>query len=167
MELQHKYKEIYHKYLIDGTDVNKMKLWGECDKWEFKYLIEHHPQLAETFFEHRIGVLESSSWNNYLTEKEAKKILSLMSPPAKWTIDDVKETCMSMSLIYEKVPFFNLNALATTMNMLMSDHKKSLTETFHDQTQLIIFVYKQAVEKLEDADREKFLREYFENILGD
>lgn len=166
MEMKTTYKDLYHKHLVDNKDVEMMKLWGKIDKHEFNYLAEHHPDIAQMFLEKRLGTMESHKWHNYVTEKEAVHIMSKMNPAAKWTIAEVKAATASLGVPDEKEPYFNCYALAVTMNMIMSDHAKSLNEAFPDKTALVTFVYKQAVEKLQDADRPRFLREYYEDELG-
>ena len=46
------------------------------------------------------------------------------------------------------------------MNMLYSDHAKSVDE-FVPKDKQVMFYYAQAVERLKDKDREHFVRKYF------
>lgn len=156
-----KYHDLYHKHLVEGKDQAIMKLWGEVDKWEFNWLAENKPDIAEMFLEHRLGAIEASRWNNYLTEKEAEKIMASMNPAAKWSVAEIKSACAQLGVPDEEAPYFNCYALAVVMNSLMSDHKASLMETFTDKTALVTFVYKQAVEKLKDIDRTHYVRTYY------
>lgn len=157
-----KYNELYDKHLVKGKDTEVMKLWGECDMWEFDYLADNYPQVAEMFLEKRMGAIEAKQWHNYLTEKEAKAIMSKMNPAAKWSVEEIKSACATLGVPDEEAPYFNCYALAVEMNALMSDHKKSYEETFSDKTALVTFVYKQAVEMLKDADGKFKIRKYFD-----
>lgn len=159
--MKKKYHDLYHEHLVEGKNKAMMELWGECDKWEFDYLVDHYPQIAEMFLEKRMAAIESKKWNNYLTDKECKTIMASMSPSAKWSIDEVRSACASLGVPDEEHPYYNCYALVVTMNMIMSDHKSSITEAFTDKTALVVFVYKQAVEKLKDQDRPNFVRPYF------
>lgn len=69
--------------------------------------------------------------------------------------------------VYEK-PFYNCYALWVTANMLYSDHAQSVAEDMGAASpeavpneKMALSMYRKAVEKLKDVDRQKFVREYF------
>lgn len=163
--MKNKYNELYDKHLVQGKDVEAMKTWGEMDKKEFHYLAEKHPELASRFLEAREVALEANKWNNFLSHDEAKRIISSMSPKAVWSIEDIKEAVKQLGVLPENAPKWNFYSLAVAMNMIYSDHRKSIDKHFKDSTTLVSFVYEQAVELLEDEDKIFRIREYFEDVI--
>lgn len=160
-KMKEKYHEMYHKHLVDGKDPKVMAIWGKHEKKMVHELIEKHPEVAEKYINGLEACICSIGWNNYLTRKEAEYILSEMSPKAKWTIEEVESACKSLGVECENKPYFNLYALAVTMNMEVSDHEKTLSRHFPDERQMITFVYNWSMEDLMDKDRPEYIRPYF------
>lgn len=87
--------------------------------------------------------------------------MSGMSPKAKWTIEEVECDCKTLGVPCEDKPYFNLCALAVTMNMEVSDHEKTIGKHFANDTQAIHFIYEWAIEDLMDKYHPEYIRPYF------
>ncbi|MBQ5903071.1 MAG: hypothetical protein IIW89_01855 [Alistipes sp.] len=110
--------------------------------------------------------LEPVMWLNYLSKSEAEAIVSKFinadgTMGAHWSYDTMRSAVESLGVMMSEEPFFNCWALWATMNMLYSDHAKSVND-FVAKDEQVKFYYAQAIEKLKDADRPHFIREYFE-----
>ena len=71
-------KEFYELYdmMAMSHDVENMRTFGNVHKEMMEWMIQNKPDLAQEW----IGKLESIKWCNYLTPKEAEKIVSEMVP---------------------------------------------------------------------------------------
>lgn len=159
--LKEKYHEMYHKHLVEGKDPKVMILWGKHEKKMVNGIIEKYPEVAESYIDGMEAAICAIGWNNYLTRKEAEHIMANMSPKAKWSIEEVENACKSLGVAYENKPYFNLCALSVTMNMQVSDHEKSISQMFSDETKMVKFVYQWSVEDLMDKDKPEFIRPYY------
>ena len=79
---------------------------------------------------------------------------------AKWPFAQFESVVTSLGGEVEHEPKYNKYALWVTANMIYSDHAKTLKEVV-PESDLPLVAYKLAVEKLNDADRPRFIREYF------
>lgn len=160
MELIERYNELYET-MAYSANPEKMKIFGAAEKWAFAKLAETNPKMAQLWLER----LEPVDWNNYLSEEEAVLITSKFlnqdgTTGPLWSYGQVKSAVDGLGVPMEQLPFFNSFALWVTMNMLASDHLKTLKE-FVPEADLPRVVYKLATEKLTDPDRPNFIREYF------
>lgn len=157
MEAKHKFKNAYHE-MADSKEVWEMKLAGCIMKDMFSWIDEHDKTAAQHFADIFDGNLH---FYNYMTEEEAMKIVRGLKHQggetgARWKAEEVwavsgdKKSCE---------PYYNCWALYATMNMLDSDHRKTLMPLTNTYETVIL---EMALEKLKDVDREKFVREYFE-----
>lgn len=162
-ELIDKYDELYDS-MVASKNPMRMMAFGDAEKWVFHQLAEEHPEIAEKW----IAMLESSKWNNYLTEDEAEEIVeSLMEKKGgeyvqryEWDYPTMKRAVESIGGKISEEPYYNSYALWATMNMLYSDHAETINEVVV-QPQRPRFYYKLALDKLKDFDRPRFVREYF------
>ncbi|MEG1442402.1 MAG: hypothetical protein RSC29_07035 [Oscillospiraceae bacterium] len=138
-----------------------MKIFGEHYKKMAHYIYENSPEYFEDWEETLEACIDGKDWKQFLTSKEAVKIMSEMNPRAVWTIEDIKNACIELGVLFEKIPTWNLPALAVTMNMEYSDHEKSNAMLAMDLEKLTKLIYMRAVEKLEDADDKYGVRKYF------
>lgn len=154
--MHNRYMWLYND-MATSSEPYKMKVFGEAEKWAFSKTLESHPELAEKW----LGKLESSVWYNYITESEYEEMSAYLTSQdgrsgPNWTVDDIR----SVAQVPEEAPYYNLYALALTMNMLYSDHEKSVS-MYVDSDNQVRFFYCMAVEKLKDPDRKRFIRPYF------
>ena len=75
-------------------DVENMRTFGNVHKEMMEWMIQNKPDLAQEW----IGKLESIKWCNYLTPKEAEKIVSEMVPKAPWSREAWKNAMQSLGL---------------------------------------------------------------------
>lgn len=159
--LMQRYEELY-AMMATSTDIVKMQVFGEAEKWAFGKMSERDPALAQVW----LDKLEPVMWNNYLSKAEAEAIVSKFinadgTMGAHWSYDTMRSAVESLGAMMSEEPFFNCWALWATMNMLYSDHAKSVND-FVAKEEQVKFYYSMAIEKLKDADRPHFVREYFE-----
>lgn len=146
-----------YDHIINSEDKAKMKVLGGVTKAIMYRLMETNPSLAKEYIEQ----LESVKWCNYLTHKESETITSEMTPSPYWTrsaweklMEDKKK---------EEEPYYNDNALYTTMCMISSDSGDTLQRIGGIGTKEILFdlIYHLAIDKLKDKDKVFNIRKYF------
>lgn len=160
MDMRKRYKELYEN-MASSKDIHKMKVFGAADKWAFNEVCSTNPSLAQRW----VDRLEAICWKNYITENEAKSLVGAFKwqdgrTDAKWSMPVFKEAIKGIGGHMEDKPYYNDWALWATANMIYSDSGKTLMKYFSEE-QLPKVVYDLSVDKLKDADREYFLREYF------
>ena len=160
-ELIRRYDELYSD-MATARDPKKMMTFGEAEKWMFHSLAERHPEMAEKW----LSRLESGRWNNYLSRSEAEEIASNLvnqdgSRGAHWNFETFKSAVESLGGKISEEPYYNCWALWAVMNMLYSDHHRSVS-SYIPRDKEPYFFYAMAVEKLKDVDRPKFVRWYFD-----
>ena len=115
MKTSQELKEHYYNlYDITKTSGNPkfMQTFGEVMTQMYEWYVANKPEAAEEF----LCQLESIKWNNYLTAKEADKIVATMTPKAPWTRDVWKQAMTSFGLPAEETPHYNAHALFVLMN---------------------------------------------------
>lgn len=155
-----KFDELYHDMISDES-AEKMRELAKIGKWFAVQVATSNPKLVREAVEK----LESTTWNNYLSESEAVEIVSQFvnqngAKGAKWGFGQFAQFVESIDGAIEDKPYYNRYALWVTANMIYSDHYRTLSE-FIDDDKLRKTIYKLAVEKLRDPDRPCFIREYF------
>lgn len=160
MEQIERYQELYETMSSSG-DVQKMKIFGEAEKWAFRKMAETHPSLAQEW----LARLEAVDWNNYMTEEEARSAVSGLvnqdgSIGGMWTPEQIENAVTGLGGKVSCAPFYNKFALYAVMNMLASDHLASVSQ-FVSGDDVPRFFYALAVEQLKDIDRPQFVRSYF------
>lgn len=121
-EMQQKFKMLYDTMAMSRKTEN-MKLFGSvmCDM--MRSAIQKNPSDAQEWIE-ELGAIE---WNNYLTPKEAEKIVSEM-PDAPWSREVWNKALDGLELEKEDKPYFNSCALWVEMNHIYCTHAKSLAK---------------------------------------
>ena len=145
-----------YNLMANSSNVAHMRTFGQVQKEVMEWAIANKPELAKDW----LDKLESIMWNNYLTPKEAEKIVSEMNPKAPWSLEQWKSTMQQFEYPLEKEPYFNRCALWVTMNMIMSDSSETLGK-YVDSRNLFKIVHDLAVDKLEDKDGKFNIRTYF------
>lgn len=160
-DLVKRYDELYDD-MATAKDPRKMMAFGNAEKWIFHMMADQHPELAEKW----LNKLEAEKWYNYLSENEAKSIVSKFinqdgTRGAHWSYETFKAAVESLGGKLLSEPFYNCWALWVAANMRYSDNYLSASE-FVPKEMMPKYFYNVAVETLKDADRPRFIREYFE-----
>lgn len=161
-ELKEKYYELYN-YMAQSKNPENMKIFGGVMTSMVMDMIASSPSKAEEC----IDRLEAVKWKNYLTSKEAQKIVDGMVPKAPWSRDAWKNAMTQFELATEEEPYYNSCALWTEMNKMYSDFGdeiaaligKPLSPTDND---IISATYKMALKTLKDRDEHYNIRKYFD-----
>lgn len=160
-ELKDRYTGLYD-YMANSRDPKNMKAFGCVMTEMMDYLIANKPDVAEEM----IDQLEAIKWRQYLTPKEAEKIVAGMDPAGPWSRDTWKKTMESFGLPLEEAPAYNRCALWVEMNKIYSDFGaeiapmlgKALSPTDRD---IISACYRLALKNLKDKDGIYDIRKYF------
>ena len=161
-ELKQEYWELYN-IMSTSKNVKYMMCFGKVTTEMIDWFIANKKELAEEW----IGKLESIRWDNYLTELEAKTIVSKMQPKSPWSYDIWASTMEKYKLPIEDYYSYNKYALWTAMSMVYSDSIDSIAEILNmkvtdmTQEQIVHATYKLACDKLMDADHVFNIRKYF------
>lgn len=154
-EMRNEFYALYNM-MANSTKVEFMHIFGQVHKEMMEWFIQNKPAEAQEWIEK----LESIRWKNYLTPKEADKIVSEMQPKAPWTREQWKQAMEQNNYPFEEEPFYNRCALWVTMNMIMSDSSSTLGK-YIDSANLFKIVHDLAVDKLKDSDGKFVIRRYF------
>lgn len=161
-EMVEKFNDFYG-IMKASKNVCNMKLFGDVMHEMFAWFAENKPELAEGW----LSKLESIKWHNYLTAKEADKIIEAMNPKSAWDKEQVMEGLQKLELPTEEAPYFNGNALYVTMSMIYSDSAKTIASIIGkplaeiDDDTMMKAVYSLAMDKLKDKDGKFSVRYYF------
>ena len=159
-DLIKKYEELYED-MATAKDPRKMMAFGEAERWVFHKMADQHPEIAEEW----LNMLEAEKWYNYVSKREADEIVSRFvnqdgSRGPHWSYEAFKAAVESLGGKLQSEPFYNCWALWVVANMRYSDNFVSASE-FVPREKMPKFFYNVAVETLKDADRPRFIREYF------
>jgi hypothetical protein len=154
-ELKAKYTHLYD-LMAGSNEVKNMQVFGRVMTSIIDWMIENKPAEAEEF----ICQLESIKWKNFLTPKEADRIVASMSPSAPWTREKWLTAMQQHELAVEHEPAYNRCALYVTMCMIMSDSGETLPK-YVESDKLFDAVHDLAVDKLTDKDGVFNVRTYF------
>ena len=122
-ELKDKYHELY-EYMAKSNKPENMEAFGRVMTKMFKWFAENKPEAAQEWLDE----LESICWRQYLTSKEAQKIVEGMDPKGPWTREVWKQTMEAFGLPLEKKPDFNSCALRVEMSKMYSDFGDEIAE---------------------------------------
>ena len=162
-EMKQEYHELYN-IMASSNDVENMHTFGQVQKKMFEWFAANKPDLAQEFLDE----LSSIEWDNYLTAREADKIIAGMNPKAPWLRDVWKQAMNQLGLQMEEEPYYNCHALYVEMNKQYSDHaetiardilKKPLSEIPTDV--IVPAMYSLAIDLLKDRDKVYEIRSYF------
>ena len=154
-EMIKKFNELY-QLMASSENVAYMRAFGNVHKEMMEWMIANKQELAQEWIEK----LCSIKWKNYLTQKEAEKIVSGMEPKATWSRDQWNNAMTQRGFDMERETCYNSCALWVTMNMIMSDSSETLSK-YIDDTNLFTAVYDLSVDKLTDKDGKFNIRSYF------
>lgn len=154
-EMKNEFHALYNM-MANSHDVSFMRTFGNVHKEMMDWMIANKPELAQDW----LDKLESIKWNNYLTSKEAEKIMANMMPKAPWAKDVWKQAMTQHSFELSHEPCYNSCALWVTMNMIMSDSSETLKKYVAEED-MFKAVHDLAVDKLKDKDGVFNIRSYF------
>ena len=154
-EMKKEFSALYDM-MARSEKVEYMHTFGMVHKEMMEWFIQNKPELAQEW----LDKLESIRWKNYLTPKEAEKIVAKMNPQAPWSKEQWKQAMEKEGFELEKEPCYNRCALWVTMEMIMSDSSETLSK-FVQSADIFKVVYGLAVDKLTDKDNVFNIRHYF------
>lgn len=161
-EMTSKFDELY-EIMSSGDETSNMELFGSVMREMFEWFTTNNPELAQEW----LFKLESIKWNNYLTAKEAAKVVSEMNPKPVWTKEQLVDALQKLGLVTEETPYYNTNALYATMSMVYSDSAQTIANIIGKplaeigNETMVKAVYALALDKLKDADGNFCVRYYF------
>ena len=159
--MKERYDALYD-FMAQSRDPKNMKAFGCVMNEMMDYLVANKPDVAEEM----IDKLEAIKWHQYLTPKEAEKIVAGMEPKAPWSRDVWQKTMTDFGLPLEEQPYYNRCALWVEMNKMYSDFGEeiaALREVPLSPTneEIISACYKMALKTLRDKDGIYNIRKYF------
>ena len=154
-EMRKEFLALYNM-MANSTNVNFMHIFGQVHKEMMEWMIANKPDAAKEW----LDKLNSIRWNNYLTPKEAEKIVSEMKPSAPWSREKWQDAMTQHGYKMEEEPYYNSYALWVTMDMIMSDSSETI-EKYVGNDKLFNAVHDLAVDKLCDEDKKFSIRHYF------
>lgn len=160
--MKEEFKRIYD-YIVNSNDPEKMHVLGNVTKSMMNRFIENYPQWAREY----LDILQAVMWHNYVTTKEAEKIVDSMMPKPAWTKSSWDGIISNLGLPTSEEPYYNENALYVTMCMISSDSNDTIVSEMNanglslNRDALFKFIYKLALDKLKDKDHVFNIRNYF------
>lgn len=154
-EQHQKYQSLY-KYMANSQNPENMKVFGNVMTEMMEWMISNKSDAAQEW----IDKLESIKWKNYLTPKEAERIVSEMVPKAPWSREQWKTEMTRNGFVMEEEPCYNSCSLWAEMNAIMSDSSGTIGK-YVNSDELFGFVHDLAVDKLTDEDKVFSIRRYF------
>ena len=154
--MRNEFRALYNM-MASSNKVENMHVFGNVHKEMMEWFVVNKPDLAQEW----LDKLESIRWCQYLTPKEADKIIAGMDPKAPWSREVWKQAMESFGLPLEEQPCYNKCALFVTMSMIMSDSSKTLSKYAADSNAMFEFVHALALDKLKDVDKRFDIRHYF------
>ncbi len=160
-ELKERYSGLYNEMAVSGEKKN-MEVFGHVMTEMMDLLIQKMPGEAEEM----IDKLESIRWRQYLTPKEAQKIVDGMDPKAPWPREQWKAAMESFGLPLEEQPCYNRCALWVETNKMYSDFGDNIADLLGkplspSDKDIISATYKMALKTLKDKDGVYDIRRYF------
>lgn len=151
-----------YQMMATSDNVAYMHVFGSVHREMMNYLIQNRPDVAEEM----LMKLEAIKWCQYLTPKEADKIIAGMDPKAPWSRDAWKNAMESFGLPLEEQPCYNRCALFVEMSKMYSDFGDTIAEMMGKplsptDKDIIAACYKMAMKTLKDKDGVYNIRRYF------
>ena len=159
--MKDRYTGLYD-FMAQSRDPKNMKAFGCVMNEMMDYLVANKPDVAEEM----IDKLEAIKWRQYLTPKEAEKIVAGMDPKAPLSRDTWKGAMESFGLPLEEMPAYNRCALWVEMNKIYSDYGEEIASLLGkplsaSDKDIIATCYKMALKNLKDKDGMYDIRKYF------
>jgi hypothetical protein len=162
-EMKNEFNALYN-LMANSTNVAYMHVFGQVHKEMMEWMIANKPELAEEW----LGKLESIKWCNYLTPKEAEKIVAGMNPKAPWSREVWKNAMTQLGLPMEEEPYYNTCALWVVMNQVYTDHAQTIADNILKKplaeipaNEIVPGIRALALDLLKDKDGRYCVRSYF------
>lgn len=158
-EMKKEFCELYDLMSASGN-INYMRTFGSVHKSMMEWMIQNKPEQAEEY----LHVLESIRWRNYLTQREAEKIVSAMNPRAPWSREQWRQAMDSLGLAKEYEPYYNSCALWVTMNKVYTNSSETIARIMDmpldeiPTDKMVKAVYGLALDELCDTDSKVSIR---------
>lgn len=148
--------------MANSNKVENMHVFGEVQKKMFDWAVANKPELAQEWLDE----LERIKWVNYLTPKEAQKIVDGMVPKAPWSREAWKNAMTKFGLPMDEEPYYNSCSLWVEMNKMYSDFGEEIASLLGvplnpTDDDIISAAYKMALKTLKDEDKVYNIRSYF------
>ena len=155
-------KEFHALYdmMAASSNINYMRTFGAVHKEMMEWMIQNKPEQAEEY----LNKLESIRWRNYLTQKEAEKIVASMQPRAPWNREQWRQAMDSLGLTKEYEPYYNTCALWVTMNKVYSNSSETIARIMGMEVdevpsdKMVKAAYNLALDDLCDTDSKVSIR---------
>jgi len=159
--MRNEFRALYNM-MAGSNKVENMHVFGNVHKEMMEWFIVNKPDLAQEW----LDKLESIRWCQYLTPKEADKIIAGMDPKAPWSREQWKNAMESFGLPLEEQPCYNRCALFVEMSKMYSDFGDNIAEMLGKplvptDKDIIAACYKMALKTLKDKDGIYDIRKYF------
>ena len=159
--MKERYMSLYD-YMAQSRNPKNMKVFGAVMTQMMDVMLQKMPDTAEDM----IDKLESIKWRQYLTPKEAEKIVLGMDPKAPWSREVWRNAMESFGLPLEEMPAYNRCALWVEMNKIYSDFGEEIASLLGkplsaSDKDIIAACYKMALKNLKDKDGIYDIRKYF------
>lgn len=164
-ELYQQFLSRYDGIIRGGIDGDMQRL-GDMTKRVMRWMSVNEPGLAAQ----AIAILdgeEKQECRNYLSGHEASEIVRQMEPQPQWSPRQVLDMLKNAGYATDEPLYYNSNALAATMCMILSDSGETLKEELGSDIrpakadEILRLVYKLAIDKLKDKDGKFNIRKYF------
>lgn len=160
-EMKNEFNALYNM-MANSNKVKYMHVFGEVHRKMFDWFVANKPDVAQEFLDE----LESIRWRQYVTKKEAEKIVAGMNPSAPWSREVWKQSMDSFGLPLEEEPYYNSCALWVEMNKIYSDFSDEIAALIGKpldakDKDIISACYKMALKNLKDKDGVYDIRKYF------
>lgn len=155
-------KEFHALYdmMASSGNINYMRTFGAVHKEMMEWMIQNKPEQAEEY----LNKLESIRWRNYLTQKEAEKIVAAMQPRAPWNREQWRQAMDTLGLTKEYEPYYNSCALWVTMNKVYSNSSETIARIMGMEVdevpsdKMVKAAYSLALDDLCDTDSKVSIR---------
>lgn len=160
-ELKERYNGFYD-YMAQSRDPKNMKVFGSVMTEMMDVMLAKMPAEAEEM----IDKLEAIKWKQYLTPKEAEKIVAGMMPKGPWSRDTWKGAMESLGLTTEEQPAYNRCALWVEMSKMYSNFGEDIADMMGialspSSDEMIRACHRLAMKTLKDKDGVYDIRRYF------
>ena len=161
-QMKEQFNELY-TLMSSSNNVAFMHTFGNVHKEMMNWFIANKPEVAEEW----LCKLESIKWHNYLSPKEAEKIVGGMKPEAPWGRDAWKQAMDGFGISTEEAPYYNSCALWVEMNKMYSDHAETFANLMGKTIKeiptdtMVKAMYGLALDNLKDKDHVYNIRTYF------
>lgn len=160
-EMKERYTGLYD-YMAGSRDPRNMKAFGCVMTEMMDWMIANKPDVAREMIEE----LEAIRWKQYLTPKEAERIVASMDPNGPWTRDVWRSTMEQLGLPLEEAPLYNSYALWCEMNKIYSDYGAEIAAMIGKplspaDKDIVTACYRLALRNLKDKDGVYDIRKYF------